>query len=98
MFIHSLLIQDRFDYQEQECILTILSPFEEVSDTMNQWVNLGTTHTDKWLIRFRIISILSIAILLKQRRLISIHLLLKTALKLRKSHNFVHSNLVLFTS
>jgi len=41
MFIHSLLIQDRFDHEEQECILTILSPFETVSDTMNQWVTLG---------------------------------------------------------
>ena len=41
MYIHILLIQDRFDHEEQECILTILSPFETVSDTMNQWVTLG---------------------------------------------------------
>ena len=41
MFIHSLLIQDRFVHEEKECILTILSPFEAVSDIMNQWVTLG---------------------------------------------------------
>ena len=41
MFLHTILIQDRFDGNERECILTILSPFEEVQNTMNQWMNLG---------------------------------------------------------
>ena len=42
MYIHSLLIQDRLECQRRECILTILSPFKEVQDTMNKWIFLGS--------------------------------------------------------